>query len=76
MHDAKTHLSRLVASLEAGDVEEIEIARDGVTVARLVRPAPTTPRRPGRLAGQITVRPDFDAPLPPDLARGFGLPDS
>lgn len=35
---AKTDLSRLLARVEAG--EEVEIARDGVPVARLVRAEP------------------------------------
>lgn len=73
MHEAKTHLSRLVASLEAGDVDEVEIARDGVTVARLVPPSPHKPRVPGKLAGRIRIGADFDDPLPPDILQGFGL---
>ena len=38
MHDAKTHLSQLVAAVEDG--EEIVIARKGVPVARLVSATP------------------------------------
>ena len=38
MHDAKTHLSQLVAAVEDG--EEIVIARKGVPVARLVSARP------------------------------------
>ena len=61
---AKTDLSKLLARVEAG--EEVEIARDGVPVARLVRIAP--PRGPGArflaargsLAGRITVGQDFE----------------
>jgi antitoxin (DNA-binding transcriptional repressor) of toxin-antitoxin stability system len=68
MHEAKTNLSRLVAALEAGETDEIEIARAGRTVARLVRAAPISARRPGRLAGRIRMADDFDAPLPRDIA--------
>jgi antitoxin (DNA-binding transcriptional repressor) of toxin-antitoxin stability system len=74
MHEAKTNLSRLVAAIEAGEAEEIEIARAGRTVARLVPPAPAPRRHPGRLAGKIIVAEDFDAPLPPDIAEPLGMP--
>ena len=42
MHDAKTHFSKLVAKVEAG--EEIVIARGGRPCARLVPIAPEVPR--------------------------------
>ena len=71
MHEAKSNLSRLVAALESGEEDEIEIARSGRTVARLVPPAPAIPRRPGRLAGKIEVAGDFDAPLPEDITQVF-----
>jgi prevent-host-death family protein len=62
--DAKTNLSKLLARVEAG--EEIEIARNGVPVARLSRIE--RPRRPGErflaargsLAGQIWISDDFE----------------
>lgn len=61
---AKTDLSKLLARVEAG--EEIEIARDGDPVARLVRIEP--PSGPGArflaaggsLAGQISIAEDFE----------------
>ncbi len=46
VHEAKTHLSRLLERVDAG--EEIVIARNGKPVARLV-PVSAAPRRPGRL---------------------------
>lgn len=60
MHEAKTHLSRLVQRVEAG--EEIVIGRAGRPVARLVpfREA-GPPRVPGQLHGAIWVADDFDA---------------
>jgi prevent-host-death family protein len=62
--EAKTQLSKLLARVEAG--EEIEIARDGQPVARLV-PIESTPG-PGKLflaaegvlAGRIIIREDFE----------------
>ena len=61
---AKTDLSKLLVRVEAG--EEVEIARDGVPVARLVAidPAPGPGLRflaaRGSLAGQITIADDFE----------------
>jgi prevent-host-death family protein len=62
--EAKTHLSRLLAQVEAG--EDVEIARDGVPVVRLVAIDP--PRGPGAsflrargsLKGQISIHDDFE----------------
>jgi len=61
--EAKTHLSRLLERVAAG--EEIVIAKANRPIARLV-PLPTarTDRNLGRLAGQITISDDFDAPDP------------
>lgn len=59
MHDAKTHLSKLVARVQAG--EEIVIGRSGKPVARLVPYAGArAPRMPGGMRGEITVADDFD----------------
>jgi prevent-host-death family protein len=63
IHEAKTHLSRLVERVEAG--EEITLARAGRPVARLVPYRPRRePRKLGIWRGQIWIAPDFDAPLP------------
>jgi prevent-host-death family protein len=60
VHDAKTHLSRLIDQASAG--EEIIIAKAGKPKARLVPYTETPrPRQPGRWAGRVTVAPDFDA---------------
>lgn len=62
IHEAKTHLSRLVERVEAG--EEITLARAGRPVARLVPyRARREPRRPGIWRGQVLIGPDFDEPL-------------
>jgi antitoxin (DNA-binding transcriptional repressor) of toxin-antitoxin stability system len=61
---AKTDLSKLLARVEAG--EDVEIARDGVLVARLVRiePPPGPGERflaaRGALADQIAIADDFE----------------
>ena len=61
IHEAKTHLSRLVERVERG--EEIAIARAGRPVARLVpfRARPE-PREPGLWRGRVRLTEDFDAP--------------
>ena len=69
LHEAKTHLSRLVERAEAG--EEILIARAGRPVARLVPLAVRTQRRePGLWRGLVQMAPDFDE-TPPDLLDAF-----
>ena len=72
MHEAKTNLSRLVAAVESGEAEEVEIARAGQVVARIVRPRPRSPRRPGYWAGRVWIGPDFDS-LPPEVEAAFAV---
>jgi prevent-host-death family protein len=61
IHEAKTHLSRLLERVQNG--EEITIAKAGKPVARLtaIRERPAR-RVPGN--DKIVIRPDFDDPLP------------
>lgn len=63
IHEAKTHLSRLIEAVESGD--DVVIARAGQPVAMLTAYKP--PRRkiapPGSMEGQIWMAEDFDAPL-------------
>jgi prevent-host-death family protein len=70
----KTILSKLLARVEAG--EDVEIARDGVPVARLVRivpkpgPGADFVAAHGALKGRISISDDFeftDAELDPFL---------
>ncbi len=66
IHEAKTHLSRLVEKAAAG--EEIVIAKAGKPMARLVPlAAAPKPKKLGLLKGQIWIAPDFDDPLPADF---------
>lgn len=70
VHAAKTHLSRLLARVEAG--EEVLISRAGRPVARLVGARKARARRqPGRFAGKGRIADDFNAPLPPEVLAGF-----
>ncbi len=60
VHEAKTHLSRLLDQVAAG--EEIVIAKAGKPIARLTAMEGMAPRRPGLLKGRL---PDsFFDPLP------------
>jgi prevent-host-death family protein len=70
VHEAKTHLSKILDRVAAG--EEIIIAKAGRPVARLV-PLESTPvvREPGKYAGRIRMSDDFGGPLPDDLLSEF-----
>ena len=70
IHEAKTHLSRLIARVVRG--EEIILAKAGRPVAKIVPIAPHVVRRkPGTARGKIRITAGFDAPLPKDLQKHF-----
>ena len=72
MHEAKTHLSRLVAA--AADGDPFIIARAGKSLVRVVPlhfPMPAGMRRTGFLKGQISVPHDFDRMRSDDLDSMF-----
>ncbi len=68
VHEAKTHLSRLLEAVERG--EEVVIARSGKPVARLVPARSRGARRPGSWKGRVTIAADFDE-TPDDLVAAF-----
>jgi prevent-host-death family protein len=74
MHEAKTHLSRLVERARSG--EDVIVERSGHAVAKIV---PYDEPR-GLLAlegiwkGKVVIPDDFDE-LPEDLQRAFGIID-
>lgn len=69
VHEAKTHLSRLLEQVIAG--ETIVIARSGRPVARLVPIGkPAAARVPGD--DNVHLHADFDR-LPRELQRAFGI---
>ena len=71
VHDAKTNLSRLIATaLEGG---EVVIARGNVPAVRLVPVTPIGKRCFGALKGKIIMDGRFDEPLPEDELRGWDL---
>ncbi len=69
VHEAKTHLSRLLARVAQG--EEVVIARAGKPIARLVPVELKSRRVLGRDKGLFEVPDDFNAPLPDDLQAYF-----
>jgi prevent-host-death family protein len=73
VHEAKTHLSRLLERVEGG--EEVVIARGRKPVARLV--PVNRPRRGGRrfgaLRGQVRIGKEFFEPLPEDELERWGV---
>ena len=69
IHEAKTHLSKLLERVRAG--EEITIERRGEPVARLVAVESAGPVQLGGARGRVVVHDDFDEPLPPELAEAL-----
>ncbi len=69
VHEAKTHLSRLLERVSAG--EEIVIAKAGRPVAKLIPYLESEePRKMGGWKGRVWIADDFDE-LPPDLLAAF-----
>lgn len=74
IHEAKTHLSRIVERAARG--ESFVIAKAGkpmVMVVPLHAPEPSPPKRLGFLAGQVQVPDDFDTMGSAEIEHLFGL---
>ena len=68
IHEAKTQFSKLVKQAEAGD--EIVVNNFGKPVAKIVAYSQAgVKRKPGLLAGKITIKPGFD-----EVPEGFDEP--
>lgn len=68
IHQAKTHLSRLLEEVEKGG--EVVISRRDKPIARLVAIESTRPeRKPGSMKGMFTVGDEIFDPLPEDELR-------
>jgi prevent-host-death family protein len=74
VHEAKTHLSRLIEQVLAG--EEVVISRNKEPVVRLIREAPPK-KKPllGALKGKVKFDLDngFFEPLPEEELKAWGL---
>jgi prevent-host-death family protein len=71
IHEAKTHLSKLIDAAAKG--EPFIIAKAGKPRVKVVRiEAPTAPRRLGFMRGEFTVPDDFDTMYQEEIERLFG----
>ncbi len=70
IHEAKTHLSKLLARVRKG--EEVIVAKAGKPVAKIV-PFETAPKRrvPGSARGLVKIYDNFDDPLPDEILDAF-----
>jgi prevent-host-death family protein len=70
IHEAKTHLSRIVEEVAAG--KEVVIAKAGKPMARLVpMKQGVTKKHLGLLKGKIKIPSDFNKALPETVMRLF-----
>ncbi len=70
IHEAKTHLSKLIEAAAHG--EETIIAKAGKPTAMLIPITATKiKRRFGGLKGQVKIADDFDKPLPDNMISDF-----
>ena len=71
IHDAKTHLSKYLAQLKAG--ERIVLCKRNHPVAQItpLSEIPTRPRPIGLAKGTFSVPPSFFEPLPEDHLHAF-----
>jgi prevent-host-death family protein len=69
IHEAKTHLSRLVEEVAAG--AEIVISKNGVPRAKLVPLDSSRKLKFGVMKGKLRYPDDFDAPLPDEVMALF-----
>jgi prevent-host-death family protein len=72
VHEAKTHLSKLLKRVAAG--EEIIISKAGKPIAKLTPMRDRAQRRFGIDEGVFQVPEDFDAALPDEVLQAFETP--
>ena len=72
IHQAKTHLSRIIEEVAAG--KEVIIGKGGRPMARLVPLAPPVKaKKLGTLKSKIRIPANFNDPLPADMLAAFGF---
>ncbi len=69
IHEAKTHLSRLIDQVEKG--EDVVICRAGTPVAMVKAYVSAEERQGGQWQGLVRIGEDFDEPLPPEVEQAF-----
>lgn len=68
---AKAELSALLEEVQKG--HEVILAKSGKPIAKIVPyHGLAAPRKPGSMAGEIWIAPDFDK-LPEDIEEAFGM---
>jgi prevent-host-death family protein len=73
IHEAKTHLSRLIEEVKSG--EPLIIAKAGKPLVKVMpvdAPDPSEVRRLGFMAAQLTVPDDFDRMHESEIEQMFG----
>lgn len=73
IHEAKTHLSKLVD--EAVEGEPFIIAKAGKPLVKVVKLSDPAPRRTGFLKDQISIPEDFDTMAEDEIRTMFEGPD-
>jgi prevent-host-death family protein len=72
IHEAKTHLSKLIDAAAKG--EPFIIAKAGKPMVKVMPiDAPEAPRRLGFMRGEFTVPDDFDTMYQAQIERLFGV---
>ena len=70
IHEAKTHLSKLLARV--GNGEEVIISKAGKPIAKIVPIADKPKKRiPGSAKRKVVTEKNFDAPLPKHILKAF-----
>ena len=70
IHEAKTHLSKLLLEVQQGS--DIIIAKAGKPIAKLIHITTfPMPRAPGSATGRVTLTADFNDPLPDTTLDAF-----
>ena len=72
IHEAKTHLSRYLELLAAGEVILLCKRNTPIAEIRGLAPERQDARPIGLAKGRVTILPDFDHPLPQEFADAFG----
>jgi len=71
IHEAKTHLSRYLARLRAGETILLCRRNEPIAEIRAVTRSRTEPRPFGLAAGELNVPPSLFEPLPEELLDSF-----
>ena len=73
VQEAKTHLSRYLDQLEAGEVIVLCRRNQPIAVIRGLPKAGTGTRPVGKFAGLFSLPPSFFDPLPEEFLKEFGV---